>query len=494
MDDRSDRTRSVFRRRRAGILLHPTSLPHAPAEGALGRHAYHFIDFLRDAGQTVWQMLPLNPPHVERSPYRALSACGADPLLVSLELASQWGWLSRPPPEAFAAPSARAHWLDELASGFAARARDEDLARYEQFCRAQADWLDGHVLFAVLRADQGRPWTQWPAPLREREPQAMDRERRRLAVSIHREQVVQFAFRRQWEALRHYAGANGVLLFGDLPIFVAHDSADVWAHREYFRLDSGGEPLVVAGCPPDYYSATGQRWGNPLYDWDQMAADGFAWWKRRMQTQLALFDLVRIDHFRGFEACWEIPVSAQTAAQGRWVKVPGRQLFDALTESLGPLPVVAEDLGIITSEVIALRERYGFPGMRVLQFAFDGNPHNPHLPHEHEANSLVYTGTHDNDTTLAWFESLPAPVRRHVMDYVGGDPAAMPWALNRLALASVSRLCILPLQDVLALGNGHRMNTPGTAEGNWRWRFDWSQLTSVIAGRLKDLTGLYGRA
>lgn len=486
----------MLARRRAGILLHPTSLPFSPAEGALGPHAYHFVDFLRDAGQTVWQVLPLNPPHAERSPYKALSANGGDPRLISLELAAQWGWLRRPlpPREALADPRDQGQWLDELAGGFAAAARDEDLERCKEFCRAQSDWLDDYVLFAALRTEEPRPWWQWPEPLRTRQPRALERARARLRSRMERERVVQFAFFRQWEALRRYARMHGVLLFGDLPIFVDHDSADVWAHGEYFQLDAQGQPLAVAGCPPDYYSESGQRWGNPLYDWQRMAQDDYAWWKCRMRTQLALFDLVRIDHFRGFVACWEIPAASPIAAQGRWVPVPGAQLFDALTAAFGELPVIAEDLGVITEEVTRLRERFGYPGMRVLQFGFDGTPHNPHLPHLHDTNSVVYTGTHDNDTTLAWFRSLPAPQRRHVMDYAGGEESAMPWAINRMALASVSRLCVLAMQDVLGLSEGNRMNTPGTAAGNWLWRFSWTQLTPAIAARLGELTRLYGRA
>jgi 4-alpha-glucanotransferase len=303
----------------------------------------------------------------------------------------------------------------------------------------------------------------------------------------------QFIFFRQWQELRQAAQARGVQLFGDLPIFVAHDSADVWAQREYFDLDAAGQPRVVAGVPPDYFSQTGQRWGNPLYNWARLQADGFRWWLERLRTQFSLFDLVRIDHFRGFEACWQIPADAGTAVSGRWVPAPGEALFQSLQKEFGTLPVVAEDLGFITPDVHRLREQFGLPGMRILQFAFDGASDNPYLPHNHEVNSVVYTGTHDNDTTFAWFENLPVDQQRSVLEYFGHPGEPMPWPLIRAAFASVARLAILPMQDALQAGTGHRMNIPGSNTGNWQWRFTWDQIPHGLAARLRDLARRYGR-
>jgi 4-alpha-glucanotransferase len=483
---------ALLGRRRAGVLLHPTSLPHAPGEGALGPHAYHFVDFLCSAGQQLWQVLPLHPPHVDRSPYNACSAFAGDPALVSAELAADWGWVAVAPAaeELLTAP---AQWQTELGDAFGRCAHDEDLQRYESFCSENAYWLDDYALYAALRAERAQPWTEWPDSLRDRAPAALAEARRRHADEMRRHRVLQFAFFRQWQALRDYATDRGVSLFGDIPIFVAPDSADVWAHRELFKLDAAGVPAAVAGCPPDYYSATGQHWGNPLYDWTRMQADGYRWWADRLALQLQMFDLVRIDHFRGFDAYWEIPAGAATAAEGRWVPGPGERFFDAMRAALRGLPIIAEDLGVITDSVHGLRDRYGFPGMRVLQFGFDGNPNNPHLTHEHVANAVVYTGTHDNDTTLGWYRSLPTNLQERVKEYFNCGDADMPWALIRAALASPCRLAVVPMQDILGLDSRHRMNTPGTTVGNWTWRFDWAALTPDIVERLRQLTGLYGR-
>jgi 4-alpha-glucanotransferase len=483
----------VLARRRAGILLHPTSLPGPGNDGVLGRHAYYFVDFLQSTGQSVWQVLPLGPTHVDRSPYFCLSAHAGNPALISLDLASQWGWLP-PPYRSGSSGASHAQLLDEIGSGFVARATDADGRRFEEFVARHADWLEDYVLYQAIRDQRGQAWIDWPPPLRDRDPAALADERRGLAPNLHRLRVIQFVFFRQWLALRGYANGRGVRLFGDLPIYVAHDSADVWAHRDNFKLDGDGLPMVVAGVPPDQFSATGQHWGNPLYDWGRMAADGFHWWEERMRTQVELYDLMRIDHFRGFDACWEIPRDAAAPSAGTWVRVPGEQFFDHLTVKLGALPVVAEDLGHITEAVHQLRRRYGYPGMKVLQFAFDGGPENQYLPHHHALDDVVYTGTHDNDTTRGWFESLGPGGQARVREYAGHADEPMPWPLVRMALGSVCRLCILPMQDVLGLGTGARMNTPGTLAGNWDWRFDWPQVTPEIAGRLRQLTRLYARA
>lgn len=469
--------------RRAGILLHLSSLPG----GDLGADAYRFVDFLAAAHITVWQMLPLGPTHAGGSPYHALSAHAGNPRFVSLALLVEWGWLG-------SAEGDRRERLHEAYEGFRQRGGAQAQAAYEAFLRETRSWLEDYALFEALRKQhESRPWWEWEPALRDRDPAALEAARTRLAADIERVRFEQFLFARQWERLRAYARRRGVLLFGDMPIFVAHDSAEVWAHREYFKLDRTGQPIVVSGVPPDYFSATGQRWGNPLYRWERMRQDGFAWWIERLESELKRFDLVRVDHFRGFEACWEIPAAEATAVHGRWVKTPGRALFDALHRRFGRLPLVAEDLGYITPPVHALRRRYGIPGMVVLQFAFDGGADNPYLPHHHAPDAVVYTGTHDNDTTRAWFEGLTAPAQWRVMEYLGFPAEPMPQPLMRAALASVARLAVLPMQDVLGLGRGHRMNTPGTETGNWQWRFEWSQLTDETREWLRRAVELYGR-
>ena len=482
-----------FQQRVAGILLHPTSLPGEPGPGDLGSEAWRFAEFLATAGMRLWQVLPLGPTLGDRSPYQNTSVHAGDPLLVSPRRLADQGWLrSLPEPqqnhEAWRRACLRQAW-----EGFrhqADPAAREDLARFRE---EHSFWLEDFALFQAIREVLGlRAWTDWPAPLRDREPTALERFAREHAEMLERIRFEQYCFFRQWHALRAHAHSLGVRLFGDMPIFAAHDCAEVWAHRRFFKLDAGGRPRVVAGVPPDYFSRTGQRWGNPVYDWEALEADGFGWWIERMRTQLELYDLVRIDHFRGFAATWEIPANETTAEQGRWVPGPGEALFRRLEQAFGPLPVVAEDLGTITEDVVALRERLGYPGMKVLQFAFGGGADNPYLPHNHEPLSVVYTGTHDNDTTLGWYRAAAPAVRAHLDAYApGGEP--MPWRLNRMALASVGRLAILPMQDVLGLGSEGRMNTPGVSEGNWRWRFHWDQVETGLAERLREMNALYGR-
>ena len=492
--------RQPFARRRAGILLHPTSLPGPWGNGEIGVEARHFVDFLVAAGQTVWQMLPLGPTHHHGSPYQCLSVLAGNPQLISIDELIQRGWLEADvarrllADESLSMAQRRFRLLEQAYRGFQARAGDEGRESLERFIAEEQAWLDDFALYQALRkAHGGRDWSQWPPPLRDRVPQALAEARRHHADFIRQVCFEQYLFFGQWLALKAYANERGVLLFGDLPIFVAYDSVDVWARRRFFKLDREGRPQVVAGVPPDYFSATGQRWGNPHYDWQAMEADGFGWWMERIDMQLRLFDLVRIDHFRGFQASWEIPASEETAIHGRWVEGPGEKLFDALRARYGRLPFVAEDLGVITPEVTALREKYGLPGMRILQFAFDGSPHNPYLPHNHERNAVVYTGTHDNDTTVGWFQGLDGDVRRHVLDYLGLTEPDMPWALIRCAQASVAVMAVVPMQDVLGLDSRHRMNVPGTEQGNWRWRFRWEEVPQDAAGRLRRLVELYGR-
>jgi 4-alpha-glucanotransferase len=479
----------VLHRRRAGVLLHPTSLPG----GDLGSDACRFVDFLKEAGLSVWQMLPLGPTHHEdASPYHCLSVHAGNARLISAARLAEWGWIDADVPDAPAAD--RRQLLHRAHRDFRRRARGDEHAAFEEFTRAESEWLEDYALFEALRKEHGsRPWWHWPPPLRDRAAPALVEARARLAADLDEVRFEQFVFARQWRELRAYAHGCGVRLFGDMPIFVAHDSAEVWAQREYFRLDAAGQPIVVAGVPPDYFSAHGQRWGNPLYRWERMRQDGFRWWRARLQNELARFDLVRVDHFRGFEACWEIPAAEETAVNGRWVEVPGEALFDELGKHFGALPLVAEDLGLITPAVHRLRDKYGFPGMLVLQFAFDGGAENPYLPHNHRPDTVVYTGTHDNDTTRTWFEALPAAKQLEVVDYLGYPHEPMPWPLVRAAFMSVARLAVMPMQDILGLGRGNRMNTPGTTEGNWRWRFEWPQLPPDLVPRLRRMVEMYRR-
>lgn len=494
------KTGQPFASRRAGILLHPSSLPGSRDSGDLGADAYRFVDFLAAAGQTVWQVLPLGPTHDGGSPYQCLSVHAGNARLISLDRFVEAGWISPGDLQAaIAAGEVLTYAEDGVWScalrGFCARADESLRAEYGAFLRGQQEWLAEYALFVALRAEFGRAaWTEWPAPLRDRDPAALLAARERHGAVIERVCFEQFQFHRQWHGIRRYANERGVLLFGDMPIFVAHDSVDVWVDRHLFNLDGDGRCAVVAGVPPDYFSVTGQRWGNPHYRWDVMAQDGYRWWIQRLESHLAMFDLVRIDHFRGFESFWEIPADSADAIAGRWVQGPREALFDALVARFGTLPVVAEDLGMITPEVYALRDRYHLPGMKILQFAFDGTPDNPYLPHNHAALSAVYTGTHDNDTTLGWYHSLEPQARAHIDEYLGHPGEEMPWSLIRSAMASTAALAIVPMQDVLALDGSHRMNVPGTTEGNWRWRFEWEQMPEDLANRMMRLARLYGRA
>jgi 4-alpha-glucanotransferase len=473
--------------RRAGLLLHPTSLPDSQCGGCLGRKSFYFIDFLRDCGFSVWQTLPLGPPHDGRSPYQCMSVHAGNADLICIEELVERGWLD---PIQKSSNTA----LEQARKGFEDRAQDGERGAFAAFRLQHAAWLDDFSLFQAIRQAQGETsWLGWPAPLRDREPSALQAFRDAHAGACEQVCFEQFIFYSQWHAVREYAHQNGIALFGDLPIFVAHDSADVWANRDLFSLDAIGRPEVVAGVPPDYFSATGQRWGNPLYRWDRIMADDFRWWLERLGSQLAMFDILRLDHFRGFEKYWEIPASADTAIHGRWVAAPGEALFTRLQEAHGSLPLVAEDLGIITPEVEALRDRFALPGMKILQFAFSGGPANPYLPHNHVRQSVVYTGTHDNDTTLGWYQQCEDEQRQAVVEYLGNPTEPMPWPLIRTALASVARLAILPMQDILELGSEHRMNIPGTTVNNWNWQFDWQQVAGDLTGRLRHLIDLYGR-
>ncbi|HRF61695.1 MAG TPA: 4-alpha-glucanotransferase [Candidatus Competibacter sp.] len=485
---------SPFDRRRAGLLLHPTSLPGGSGSGDLGPDAYRFVDFMVACGFSVWQTLPLGPPHDDLSPYSAQSAHAGNPRLIALEPLIEAGWLKPDGGPGINEDSwtYRQRRLIEARQGFekAGRIRGE----YEAFLDQHQSWLDDFALYQAIRAAQGQSaWADWPPELRDRHPEALAAMRQQLDKSLAQCRFEQFLFHRQWTAIKKYANERGILIFGDIPLFVGYDSADVWARRDCFLLDDEGRPKVVAGVPPDYFSATGQLWGNPHYAWESMRADGFQWWKDRIHTQLTQFDLLRIDHFRGLEAYWEIPADAETAVSGRWQLAPGDELFRTLRAKFGRLPLVAEDLGIITPEVETLRDNHGLPGMKVLHFAFGGGADNPYLPHNHVLNSVVYTGTHDNNTTLGWFEELDEQTRAHLFDYLGGHPASIPELLVRCAFASVARLAVVPMQDILSLGGEDRMNRPGVAKGNWRWRFRWDQVSSGVAAHYRHLLELYGR-
>jgi 4-alpha-glucanotransferase len=483
----------VLDRRRAGLLLHLTSLPGAGPNGDLGWEAHNFVNFAADCGFTLWQMLPVGPPQGSGSPYQTSSVHAGWAQLIGLEPLVQEGWLDAVPAAPFD-PAAKARALRRAHEGFRQRADDAARRALDEFQTANAYWLDDYALYQAIHDERNAPWWNWPQGLRGRESRALGQARKRLAAELDYLLWEQFAFFRQWNALHDHARGRGVLLFGDMPIFVAHDSAEVWARPGDFDLTEDGHTRSVAGVPPDYFSATGQRWGNPLYRWDRLAASDYKFWIDRMRTQLAMFDVVRIDHFRGFEAYWEIPGSEETAVNGRWVPAGGDELFARLEREFGRLPLVAEDLGVITDAVTALRRKYRMPGMKILQFAFGSGPENPYLPFHHSRDAVVYTGTHDNDTTLGWYRSLPDAERDAVDDYLGLPGEAMPWPLIRTALGSRANLAILPMQDVLGLDGEHRMNVPGTADGNWTWRFGWEQVTGELPARLEHLVELYGRA
>lgn len=473
--------------RRAGVLLHPTSLPGESGHGELGRQALRYVDFLAACGFTVWQTLPLGPTHADGSPYQCLSVHAGNAELICLHDLVTRGWLDNAGGDVHACLARAWH-------GFLRLAGKAELRAWRDFRETHAVWLVDFARYQTIRnLQQGASWYEWPAGLRNRYPEELTRLDRDHASAIEQVCFEQFIFFEQWHAVRDYARQRGVLLFGDIPIYVAHDSADVWTGREYFSIDDTGQPAVVAGVPPDYFSATGQRWGNPLYRWDVMAADGYRWWIERFRSQLDMFDIIRLDHFRGFEKYWEIPAESETAVEGSWRDGPGAELFDALAAEFGALPLVAEDLGTITPEVDALRDHFGMPGMKIMQFAFDGGPDNPYLPENHTENAVVYTGTHDNETTLGWFEGLDEAQKKKVYKLLGNPQAGMPWALIEAALASVARLAILPMQDVLALGSEHRMNTPGTMLGNWGWQFDWEQVPEELAARMHDMLQRHAR-
>jgi len=488
--------------RRSGILLHPTSLPGNGGIGSLGEEALLFADFLHSAGQTIWQILPLGPPGSGNSPYSCFSAFAGNPLLLDLKQIVAEGDLDSAGLENFPAaeridyPAVTAYKMPLLRRAAARFFSSADAARkkdFWHFCDATF-WLHDYALYAALKTHfKGKGWNRWPEEIRMRDISSCNTYAELLGSEIGFQKYLQWQFSCQWQRVKRYANERGILIIGDAPIFVAHDSADVWCNQRIFNLDISGDPTAVAGVPPDYFSATGQRWGNPLYRWDILAADDYGWWVARVKSDLALYDILRIDHFRGFEAYWQIPAREKTAEKGRWEKGPGYALFEALKIGLGELPLIAEDLGVITPEVERLRDHCGFPGMKILQFAFDSGPDNAYLPHNHIPASVVYTGTHDNDTTVGWFESLENEQKERICDYLQADAALVPKALIRAVLASVAQFAIIPMQDILGLDSSGRMNIPGVADGNWGWRLLPGYAENAGGEQLQRLSALYNR-
>jgi len=494
--------------RASGLLLHPTSLPSQFGIGDLGPEAYRFVDFLSQSAQQLWQVLPLGPTGYGNSPYMCYSAMAGNPLLISLEVLHEQGLLNdsdlasipsfpRDKVDYEQVVSVKLPLLRRASENFRRAASPDQRQEFQAFCQSKAQWLDEYALFMALKeAHQGQPWHTWKPELARRQPEALHQCWQRLAGEIFWHQFMQFEFFRQWSRLRQYANSAGILIIGDIPIYVAHDSADVWAHPENFRLDpTTGAPAFMAGVPPDYFSDTGQLWGNPIYNWEQMKRDRFQWWVQRFQAMLDYVDLIRVDHFRGFQAYWQVEQGETTAINGQWIEAPGTELFEVIAQELGHLPILAEDLGVITPEVEALRDRFAFPGMKILQFAFGSGAGNPFLPFNYSRNCLVYTGTHDNDTTVGWFNQLSSHEQAAVAEYLGCICAdGIHWDLVRLALSSIANQAIIPVQDLLGLGSEARMNYPSTAEGNWAWRYQSGDLTEPLRDRLKSLTHGYGRA
>ena len=492
--------------RKSGILLHPTSLPGRYGIGSFNRVAYAWVDFLEQTRQSLWQVLPLGPTGYGDSPYQSFSSFAGNPYLISLETLVEEGLL--PQMELEQAPGfpdthvdfgAIYHWklplLQSVAAQFEQRATAAQQTDFQRFCNDEAGWLDDFALFMALKdAHDGKAWNEWEMPLRSRQPTALEAAAATHTTAIHAHKFNQWLFYRQWEQLKAYANKRNIQIIGDIPIFVAMDSADAWADPSRFFLDDAFQPTVVAGVPPDYFSATGQLWGNPLYRWDAMKANGYAWWLRRIRAALRLYDIVRIDHFRGFAAYWEVPASEETAINGQWVTGPGSDFFDVIKRELGELPIIAEDLGEITPVVIALRDQFNLPGMKILQFAFSTDASDKFLPHNYTRNFIVYSGTHDNDTTVGWYHhSATDHERDHFRRYFATDGHDPAWSMLTAAWQSVAVMTLAPLQDILSLDTHARMNLPGRAAGNWGWRFREGEITEFLAERLHDVTLLYGR-
>ena len=479
--------------RKAGVLLHISSLP----EGTMGLQAQRFIDFLSATGVSVWQTLPLNMPHNDGSPYQCLSAHAGNPAFIDLQQLLQAGYINATDLKIYKADPTLAQHQKLFEKAFCVASQQPDTSDYitfKKFCKKHSHWLNDFALFLMLREQFNQTsWNSWPVAYKKRDLKTLNLAKKQHAHAIAVIKFTQFIFFKQWFELKAYANQHHIAMFGDIPIFVAFDSADVWANPDLFKIDKHCNMTVVAGVPPDYFSSTGQRWGNPHYNWRAMQKEDFKWWLARMHTQNSLFDMVRIDHFRGLEAAWEIPATADTAINGKWQVAPGNLLLSAIKKRFKKMCLVAEDLGIITDEVNALRHEYNMPGMKILQFAFGGGDDNLYLPHNVEANSVVYTGTHDNDTTLGWYQQLEENAKKHLHSVLNTDEPDMPNALIDMALATQADLAIIPMQDILALDSTNRMNTPGTLGGNWVWRFDWPELTPEQQQHFADAVQRSGR-
>jgi 4-alpha-glucanotransferase len=493
--------------RSAGILLHPTSLPGKFGIGDLGNEAFKFIDFLVQAGQKLWQVFPLGPTGYGDSPYQCFSAFAGNPLLISPEKLKEDGFLSD---EELNTPfesdpkkidygkviDFKKSLLKKAYKNFSSNSNGLE-KEFEKFCTEHTEWLDDFSLFMACKDHHnGNVWSSWEKGLVQREESALNQWKKKLTDDIQYQKYVQFIFFRQWKAVREYANGQGIQVIGDMPIFIAYDSSDLWSNKELFTVDDEGKLTFVAGVPPDYFSSTGQLWGNPLYKWDVMEKDDFLWWRKRFSSLLELVDIVRIDHFRGFEAYWKVPGDAKTAESGKWIKAPGEKLFNTLKKHLGDLPILAEDLGVITAPVEALRDQFGFPGMKVLQFAFGTGMERKFLPHNFVPTCVVYTGTHDNDTTRAYFEKemeKEGNIYKHAQMYLNYFGDNILSELIRAAYASVAAFVIIPMQDILNLGGEARMNFPSTTGGNWAWRFTRDQISENLAKHYLDLTELYER-
>ena len=494
--------------RSSGILLHPTSFPSRFGMGDMGIEAYRFIDFLVESDQQYWQVLPLGPTGYGNSPYSCYSAMAGNPLLINPELLRDDELLAD---EDFAnlpefpldyvdferAIALKVPLLKKACENFKAKGSSVQQKEFSGFCESKENWLEDYALFMALKDHFGGvSWNNWEPEIARREPESLEKWRQQLNAEIYYYKYVQFEFFRQWTELKRYANLRDIKIIGDIPIYVAHDSADVWSHREIFCLDeASGEPALMAGVPPDYFSSTGQLWGNPVYNWEKLQANNFEWWVERFEAIFAYVDVTRIDHFRGFEAYWAVKRGQETAMYGEWIKAPGTALLDLINQKFGNLQIIAEDLGVITPEVVALRDRYEFPGMKILQFAFGAGPGDPFLPFNYDRNCVVYTGTHDNDTTVGWFNQLSNYERDEVLRYLGCiDPQGIHWSLIRMGWISIANMAIVPYQDLLGLDTDARMNFPGKPEGNWGWRYRPEALNREVGDRLKTMTYISGRA
>jgi len=493
--------------RSSGILCHPTSFPGRFGVGSLGEEAKKFIDFLIESQQKIWQILPLGPTGFGDSPYQCFSAYAGNPILIDLDLLHSEGWLNENDlsvenqfhskiVEFEKVYQFKKPILKKAYTNFKEKANSLEISKFDVFCRNNKQWLNDFALFASLKNHfEGKAWTEWEKDLVKRKPETLDKYKNELSEAIDFQKYMQYIFFKQWAEVKAYANQNGIEILGDVPIYISFDSADAWTNPEYFLFDENMKPTHVAGVPPDYFSADGQLWGNPIYNWNEIEKEGFKWWIERIKANLTLFDILRIDHFRGFEAFWSVPADEKTARNGKWVKAPGIALFQAIREALGEIPIIAEDLGVITPEVEKLRDMFGFPGMKILQFAFNGDAENEYLPHNYTRNSIVYTGTHDNDTTRGWYDKITDEyVKRQIHEYMNCDGKNISWDLIRLAWAAASKTAIAPMQDLLELGNEARMNMPGSAVANWSWRFEHGALDNLLKeNKLRKITQIFAR-